>query len=304
MDTLVTIRDFLRWGMSQFSANNLYFGHGTDNAWDDAVALLCHAINLDNRVNDSVLDAKLTKAERKEVLHLFKRRIKERKPAPYITGRAWFAGLMFKIDERAIIPRSLIAEGITNRFSPWLKHDPKTILDMCTGSGCIAIACSYVFPEAMVTATDLSEDALALAEENVEFHQRQENINLKQSDLFEALPKNNQFDLIVSNPPYVSKTEHKELCSEYQYEPKMAFLGGGDDGLDLPVKIMQQAVDYLSDDGVLIVEVGYNHPQLAKRFPKAPFTWIEHENGGEGVFLLTRPQLLKLFAEDPLPVVA
>src|SRR5581483_11589617 len=218
---LLTLRDWLRWAMSQFEKAGLYYGHGTDNAWDEALALILHALHLPHDVSRDILDAKLTESEREAVFTLLKRRITERMPAPYLTQKAWFAGLPFYVDERVLIPRSPLGELIENHFEPWLQTLPATILDLCTGSGCIAIACAYAFPDAHVDASDLSEDALAVARININHHQMENRINLYHANLFDTLP-DNKYDLIVSNPPYVDHADMLSLPPEYRHEPAAA----------------------------------------------------------------------------------
>ncbi len=290
-DELLTIRDFLRWGASEFIAAKLFYGHGTDNPWDEAEQLVLHAINLVPPLGDEWLDARLTKSERRRVVANLARRIQERIPAAYITGQAWFAGLPFMVDERVLVPRSPIGELILKRFEPWLKAEPQQILDLCTGSGCIGIACAYAFPEAYVQLSDISYDALAVAEENIQQHGLAERVFAIQSDLFENL-QGQVFDLIVSNPPYVDAEDMASLPQEYHAEPELG-LASGADGLDFTRRLLTQAADYLSDQGVLLVEVGNSWPALAEAYPSLPFTWIEFERGGHGVFVLNASDLRK-----------
>ena len=291
-DELFTLRDFIRWGASEFNGAKLYFGHGTDNAWDEAEQLVLHAINLMPPLDDEWLSARLTRVERVRVLESLRRRVEERIPAAYITGQAWFAGLPFIVDERVLVPRSPIGELIQQQFAPWLATEPAQILDLCTGSGCIGIACAYAFPNAEVQLSDISYDALAVAEENIQQHDLEDRVFSMQSDLFGNLV-GQKFDLIVSNPPYVDADDLATMPPEYHAEPEIG-LGSGDDGLDFTRRLLREASDYLSDEGVLIVEVGNSWVALEEAYPDVPFTWIEFERGGHGVFMLTKADLLKL----------
>jgi ribosomal protein L3 glutamine methyltransferase len=291
-DELFTLRDFIRWGASEFNGAKLYFGHGTDNAWDEAEQLVLHGVNLVPPLDDEWLSARLTYVERERVLENLRRRVEERIPAAYITGQAWFAGLPFIVDERVLVPRSPIGELIQQQFAPWLAAEPSQILDLCTGSGCIGIACAYAFPNAEVQLSDISYDALAVAEENIQQHDLEERVFAMQSDLFGNLV-GQKFDLIVSNPPYVDADDLATMPPEYHAEPEIG-LGSGDDGLDFTRRLLREASDYLTDDGVLIVEVGNSWVALEEAYPDVPFTWIEFERGGHGVFMLTKADLLQL----------
>ena len=289
---LFTIRDFIRWGVSEFNAAKLYFGHGTDNAWDEAEQLVLHAINLTPPLADEWLGSRLTSSERDRVVANLQRRIEERIPAAYITGQACFAGLPFIVDERVLVPRSPIAELIQKRFQPWLAQEPARILDLCTGSGCIGIACAYAFPDAEVQLSDISFDALEVAEENIQQHNLEERVFAIQSDLFANL-LGQQFDLIVSNPPYVDADDLASMPAEYHAEPEIG-LGSGEDGLEFTRRLLREASSYLTDGGVLIVEVGNSWVALEEAYPDMPFTWIEFERGGHGVFMLRKTDLLML----------
>jgi ribosomal protein L3 glutamine methyltransferase len=291
-DELLTLRDFIRWGASEFTAAKLYFGHGTDNAWDEAEQLVLYTIHLTPLLDDEWLSARLTRVERERVLENLRRRIDERIPAAYITGQAWFAGLPFIVDERVLVPRSPIGELIKKQFSPWLAREPAQILDLCTGSGCIGIACAYAFPDAEIQLSDISFEALAVAEENIQQHDLEDRVFSMQSDLFTNLV-GQKFDLIVSNPPYVDAGDLATMPPEYHAEPEIG-LGSGDDGLDFTRRLLHEASDYLTDDGVLIVEVGNSWVTLEEAYPNLPFTWIEFERGGHGVFMLRKPDLLLL----------
>ena len=291
MNNLTTIRDFLRWAMSRFNEAGLCYGHGTERAWDEAIALILPTLHLPYDIDRSLLDAHLTPAECEQIAKLIQRRISERLPVPYLTHQGWFAGLSFYVDERVLVPRSPIAELIENQFEPWIAADKvHTILDLCTGSGCIAIACAKAFPESTIDASDISADALAVAKINVLRHDVADQVTLHQSDLFANLPQK-KYDVIVSNPPYVDAADMATLPAEYLHEPPMA-LAAGKEGLDITLKILQEAHHYLSPQGILIVEVGNSEYALVEKFPNIPFTWLEFQRGGGGVFLLTAEQVL------------
>ena len=288
---LHTIRDFIRWGASRMNEAGLHFGHGTANAIDESAALVLHSLHLPPDLDGDFFQAALTPLEKRVVLNLLDRRIRERKPAAYLMNKAWFMGLPFYVDERVLIPRSPLAELIDRQFSPWLS-DPdavKQILDLCTGSGCIGIACAYAFPDARVDLVDVSIGALDVARRNVQEHALDERVTLLRSDLFSAL-RGRRYNLIVSNPPYVSQGELQQLPPEYQHEPALG-LAGGEQGLDLVLAILHQAGEHLTEDGILVVEVGNTQYALSDAFPDVPFVWLDLERGGEGVFLLTAEQL-------------
>ena len=289
---LATIRDYIRWASSRFKEANLFFGHGTATALDDATALVLHTIYQPYDLSIQFFDAVLTCAERSKITHLVDRRVNERIPSAYLTHEAMFAGLPFYVDERVLVPRSPIAELVEERFSPWVDPDQvHHILDLCTGSACIAIACAFAFPEASVDAVDFSEDAIEVAKINVTRHDLTEQLDLVQSDLFKDL-NNQRYDVIVSNPPYVCLAEWERLPTEYHAEPKIGF-DGGVSGLDLVIRILVDARQFLSEQGVLIVEVGSSAETLQNCFAEVPFYWLEFERGGDGVFLLTAEQLEK-----------
>lgn len=298
-EELRTLRDCIRWGVSQFESHGLSYGHGMATALDEAVYLCLYALHLPIDLDPAYFDARLTLDERISVLKLYKRRYTSRKPAAYLTHEAWFADLRFYVDERVLVPRSPIAELIQHLFEPWT--DPARVhrvLDLCTGSGCIAIACGYAFPEAEVVATDISEDALAVAEINRDLHGMQEQLQLLHSDLFEALPMGEQerFDIIVTNPPYVDAEDMHGLTDEFHHEPVLG-LTAGDDGLELAIPILQQAGNYLQPEGLLVMEVGNSWPALEQRFPDLPMHWPEFEYGGHGVAVVQAAELQDYFGQ-------
>lgn len=285
---LCTIRDYIRWSVSQFNREQLYFGHGTDNAWDDARQLVLGALCLPWDIADSYLDCRLEAAEHEHLQALLARRINERVPTAYLLGEAWFCGLPFHVDERVLIPRSPIAELISERFYPWLPAEPARILDMCTGSGCIGIACACAFPEAEVVLSDISFDALEVANHNIEQHDLESRVYTVQSDGFAGLP-GQRFDLIVSNPPYVDAEDFSSMPAEYRHEPALG-LACGEDGLDLVRRMLAEAADHLTEKGILIVEVGNSQVHVEALYPEVDFTWMEFTEGGHGVFLLAAAQ--------------
>jgi len=295
---LRTLRDMVRWGATEFQKANLCFGHGFDNAWDEALFLALHALHLSPQEETKSADARLLTHERQEIADLYQRRITERKPVAYLTQEAWFAGLPFYVDEHVIIPRSPIAELIEQSFAAYIHEDEVThILDLCTGSGCIAIACALAFPHAQVDAVDISKEALIIAEKNRHRHQVTDSVRLIQSDLFNRLRDDHVseeyvYNLIISNPPYVNAEEMAELAPEYRHEPELA-LKGGEDGLTLVARIIQEAPHFLAPHGILVVEIGNNAEALVEKFPQLPFLWLEFNRGGHGVFLLTKEQLEK-----------
>ncbi|MCW3171150.1 50S ribosomal protein L3 N(5)-glutamine methyltransferase [Shewanella subflava] len=290
---LRTIGDMLRWAVSRFNDAGIYYGHGTDNAWDEAIALVFHALHLPEEIGQQVIHSNLTSSEKHKIVELIIRRVRERLPVPYLTNKARFAGLEFFVDERVLVPRSPIAEMINNHFSPWLYNKPvHRIMDLCTGSACIAIACAYAFEDAEVDALDISEDALEVAQINIETLGVLERVFPIQSDLFSAIPKGPHYDLIVSNPPYVDEDDIGDMPNEYHHEPAIG-LASGRDGLDLTKRILANAADYLTENGLLVVEVGNSMVHLMEQFPDVPFTWVDFEFGGDGVFVLTRDQLVE-----------
>lgn len=290
---LETVRDYLRWIISRFNDAGLYYGHGTDNAQDEAWYLVCGALKLPFDLDGRLLDGRLTETERQQLEQLVERRISERVPVAYLVGEAWFAGLPFNVDERVLVPRSPLAELIDVGFQPWLGDvEPEHILDLCTGSGCIGIACAFAFPEARVVLSDVSADALAVARSNIERHSLSDRVTALQSDVFAGLEAQ-RFDLIVSNPPYVDAEDLAGMPAEYQAEPALG-LGSGDDGLDITRRILQQAAGHLNEGGLLVVEVGNSGRALDEAFPELPLTWVEFERGGHGVFVISKDDLLAL----------
>jgi ribosomal protein L3 glutamine methyltransferase len=288
-DELLSVRDWIRWGASEFQRAGLFFGHGTDNAWDEAAQLVLWSIATPWERLNQIVDTRLTRVEKHEIHAVFQRRIHERMPAPYLTGTAFFAGLEFAITFDTLIPRSPLAELIENGFQPWLIKEPEFVLDLCTGSGCIGIAIAHAFPEVHVDLSDISEPALAVAQDNILRHAVEDRVTAIHSDLFAQLP--GCYDLIVSNPPYVDAEDMASLPTEYQAEPRMA-LESGVDGLELTRRLLREAAEHLNDEGLLIVEVGNSAVALEAAFPRVPFTWLEFARGGDGVFLLTREQLV------------
>ena len=285
---LRTLRHYIRWAVSRFQAEQLFFGHGTDNAWDEARLLVLGGLHLPWEMADSYLDCRLEDDERAHLQDLLQRRIEQRVPTAYLLGQAWFCGLPFIVDERVLIPRSPIGELIDRRFEPWLAQAPARVLDLCTGSGCIGIACAYEFLEAEVGLADLSFEALEVANRNIEHHGLEDRVYTVQSDGFDGLPKQ-RFDLILSNPPYVDAEDIADMPNEFHHEPALA-LACGEDGLDLVRRILAQAADHLTETGTLIVEVGNSQVHVEALYPEVEFTWLEFARGGHGVFLLAASQ--------------
>jgi ribosomal protein L3 glutamine methyltransferase len=288
---LHTVRDWLRFAVSRFYQAELFFGHGSSDAYDEAVYLILHTLHLPLDRLDPFLDARLTDGERTEVLNIIQRRVQERVPAAYLTNEAFLGEFSFYVDERVIVPRSFIAELLRTQLSPWIAEPDAigSVLDMCTGSGCLAILAADAFPCSQVDAVDLSADALAVAQHNVDDYELQDRVSLIQSDLFTQLG-NKKYDLIISNPPYVDEPSVAALPQEYLHEPELA-LGSGDDGLDATRIILKHAAQHLSDNGVLIVEIGHNRDALEAAYPKLPFTWLDVTAGDQFVFMLHRNDL-------------
>ena len=289
---LETVRDWLRYAVSRFTEAGLFFGHGTTGAYDEAAYLILHTLHLPLDRLEPFLDARLPHVEREQLLEIVSRRVDQRIPAAYLTHEAWLGPYRFYVDERVLIPRSYIAELLREGLSPWVP-DPAQIqaaLDLCTGSGCLAILLAHTFPNADVDAADISSDALAVALRNVADHGLQGRVNLIRSDLLSNLTEK-RYDLIVSNPPYVTAMAMEELPPEYSHEPQIA-LAGGDDGLDAVRTIVANSARFLSPDGVLVVEVGRNRQAAEEAFPRLPFTWLATAESEDSMFLLKRDDLL------------
>lgn len=289
-----TPRQLIEWASEQFENTDLYFGHGTDNAYDEAAFLVLHSLGLPFDEYDEKLDQPVQAEQKRQILELVNERISTRKPTAYLLGEAWFAGLPFYVNEHVLVPRSPFAELIAEQFSPWCESEKiKTILDIGTGSGCIAIASAFAFPDAKVDAIDISDDALLVASKNVERYELQDRVALIRSDLFQELA-DKKYDLIIANPPYVDDEDMAALPAEYKHEPALG-LYAGKDGLDIVRRILNEAADRLTENGVLVVEVGNSQQALSEQYQDAPFMWLEFEHGGEGVFLLTREELQQWF---------
>ncbi len=287
---LHTLRDWCRYGASAFNRAELVFGHGTDNALDEALALALHAVHLSHDdMGAAWLDARVSAGEAERIYALFKRRVEERIPAAYLTHEAWFAGLPFYVDERVLIPRSPIAELIDAHFEPWLERAPQRVLDLCCGGGCLGIATALAFPEAEVTLADIDAGALEVTTRNLRDFGLEDRVRTVKSDLFTAL-EGERFDLILANPPYVADHHHGELPAEYHHEPRIG-LASGPRGLDHPLAILAAASAHLSPGGVLVLEVGVSQSALQQALPKLEILWAEFERGGEGVGLVTREAL-------------
>lgn len=288
---LLTIRDFLRFAVSQFNQAGLHFGHGSANAYDEAAYLILKTLHLPLDQLEPFLDARLIDNERQQILGIIERRVTEKIPAAYLTHEAWLGDFSFYVDERVIIPRSFIAELLQTQLLPWVTEPDHitTALDLCTGSGCLAILVAHSFENAHIDAVDISTQALAVAHKNIQDYGLEDRIHLIESNLFSAL-EGKRYDLIISNPPYVNAESMAQLPQEYRHEPQNA-LASGIDGLDATHLILQQAARHLTDDGILVVEIGHNRAALEQAYPQLPFTWLETSAGDEFVFLLQRDQL-------------
>ena len=310
-ENLTTIRDFIRFGVSALRQYDAHLGQGTEDFFAESSALVLQTLALDWNANPEILDAKLLPSEKAEFISLLERRINEKVPTSYLLNLAYFCDKPYYVDERVLIPRSPIAELINQRFAPYCLDEnglvrealnnlpennnpqtPRRILDMCTGSGCIAIALAYAFPESEVDATDISKEALEVASINAEHHNMQYHVALMESDLFAKIPAENQYDLIVSNPPYVDAEDMADLPAEFLHEPELA-LAAGQDGLDLVRKMLAQAADYLTENGLIVIEVGNSEWAMKQNFNTVDFHWLTFQKGGSGVFALTAEQCRK-----------
>jgi ribosomal protein L3 glutamine methyltransferase len=290
-EALLTIRDWLRYSVSRLEQNGVFFGHGTDNAYDESVWLVMSALHLPLDTLDNFLDARITKEEAKNLAHLIERRVTERVPTAYLLREAWLKGFKFYVDERVIVPRSFIAELLEDGLAPWIEYPEmvESAADICTGSGCLGVLLAHAFPNATVDVVDISPDAIAVANINIKNYGLEDQITAVQSDMFSGL-KGKKYDLIISNPPYVDAPAMSALPQEYRNEPQIA-LGSGDAGLDHTHILLHEAKKYLNDDGILVVEIGHNRDALLDAYPELPFTWLDVESGNEFVFLLTKEQL-------------
>ena len=292
-DGLYTVRDLIRYGVSRFTEAKLFFGHGSDNAWDEAVYLVLHALSLPPDQLEPFLDARLLLDERERAIHLIHRRCESRVPAPYLTQESWLQGYRFFVDPRVIVPRSPIAELLVQQLHPWI-HDPasiESVLDMCTGSGCLAIIAAHAFPHAQVDAVDVSSEALEVAAINIKEHGLEDRVALIHGNLFASIPDGCRYDLIICNPPYVNSLSMSQLPAEYQHEPHQA-LAGGTDGMDLVREILRQAPDYMTDQGCLVLEIGHEIEHFESDFPEIVPIWLDAGESSEQILLLHRDQLL------------
>lgn len=289
---LLTLRDLLRWAVSRFHAAGLVFGHGSDNAWDEAAYLLLHSLHLPPDLLEPFLDARLLERERQRCTDIIHERVNSRKPAAYLTGEAWLQGEMFKVDERVIVPRSPIAELLADGLTPWVS-DPDAIehiLDLCTGSGCLAILAAQAFPNASVDASDVSADALAVAQSNIELHALKRRVQTIRSDLFKQIPPGRKYDLVICNPPYVNSQSMVNLPPEYRHEPGLA-LAGGIDGMDLIRRILANVARFLTPEGLLILEVGHEKAHFDAAFPQLTPLWLSTASASDEILLLRRQDL-------------
>ena len=307
-ENLTTIRDFIRFGVTALRQYDAHLGQGTEDYFAESSALVLQTLSLEWKADAEIFDAKLLPSEKAEFLALLERRINEKVPTSYLLNLAYFCDKPYYVDERVLIPRSPIAELINQRFAPYCLDEndqvrealnnlpenpqpkkPQRILDMCTGSGCIAIALAYAYPDADVDATEISKEALEVASINAEHHDKQYQVALLESDLFDKIPAENQYDLIVSNPPYVDAEDMADLPEEFHHEPELA-LAAGQDGLDLVRKMLAQAADYLTEDGLIVIEVGNSEWAMKQNFNTIDFHWLKFQNGGSGIFALTAAQ--------------
>lgn len=292
-NVLSTVRDLIRYGVSRLNASGVHFGHGSDNAWDEAIYLVLHALHLPPDQLDPFLDARVLPDERSSALKLIDRRCDERLPAPYLTHEAWLQGFHFYVDQRVIVPRSPIAELLVRHVEPWIRQpeEVSSVLDLCTGSGCLAIIAAHAFPQALVDATDISQDALDVAARNVAEHGLRERVGLYHGSLFEPLPADSRYDLILSNPPYVNSESMATLPEEYRREPELA-LAGGVDGMDVVTAILGRAAEFLTDEGLLLIEIGHERNHFEAAFPHLDPVWLDTAGASDQILLLTREQLL------------
>jgi len=294
---LKTITDFIRWGASRFVEAGLSYGHGLSSPLDESAYLVLRTLHLPVDTPSVYWTSVLTETEINSLVGVIKRRVNEKIPAAYITKEGWFAGLQFYIDERVLVPRSPIAELVESQFSPWVDADEvATVLDLCTGSGCIGIACAYAFPHARVDLSDISKEALQVADINIKEHDATQRVTAIHSDLFSSLD-GKKYDLIVSNPPYVDGEDMQALAPEFHHEPELG-LSSGNNGLDITQKILSEAASYLTENGMLIVEVGNSQYALMELFPDVPFQWLDFERGGDGVFAISKQELDAFFSID------
>lgn len=285
-----TVLDLLRWTNNQFNSKNIFYGHGTNNAWDESLHLVLPSLNIPIHIAKKTYHIRISKKERNTIIHLVNLRIHKKIPVPYLTKQAWFCGLKFYVDNRVFIPRSPMGELIRSYFNNLLPRTPKKILDMCTGSGSIAIAVALAYPNATIDAVDISVDALKIAKKNIKMYNLEDRITLIYSNLFYKL-STFKYDLIITNPPYVKKLEISKLPKEFQHEPVLS-LSAGKDGLKIIRKILAYAIQYLNIHGILICETGISKVSLIKNYPKVSFHWLKFKKGGNGVFFLTYKQLL------------
>ncbi len=285
-----SIRSWVEWASQAFDEAGLFYGHGTDNAIDEAAFLISHALNTDFDFSGFDIDQPLSTAQNESIHALLNDRITSRKPAAYLVGEAWFAGYPFYVDEHVLVPRSPLAELITDKFEPWIdSRQVRSVIDIGTGSGCIALACALYLPQARVDAVDIDEHALAVTQRNIQRYQLEDRVRAVQSDLLTQVPSHH-YDVIISNPPYVAISEYDSLPAEFLQEPQLG-LTAGDDGLDCVRDILAKADEYLTEQGILVVEVGNSQAALEQAYPRVAFTWLEFEHGGEGVFLLDKKQI-------------
>jgi len=289
----ITIRKAVESAANELDQRGVYFGHGNDNSFDEALSLVLFVLGLDYSISEDDLDVSVSASDQNKIATIIERRISSRIPAPYLTQRTWFMGLEFYVDERVLIPRSPLAELIYVQFSPWLKiRKGLKILDLCTGGGCIAIATAVAIDDSQVVATDISEEALQVCQINIDTHHLQDRVELIQSDLFSSL-ENQKFDLIVTNPPYVPQQARQELPQEYLHEPDIG-LYSGETGLDIPLTILRQAANYLNESGILIMEVGESQQRLMDVAPEYPLLWLDFDYGGEGVCMIDKKDLANI----------